>query len=391
MMRALFWLLGIFALAAGLAIVARYNDAYALFVWPPWRLHISLNLLALLVVAGFSLAYAATRLVSRALALPSAVAAFRVQQRKNSAIQALRDAQRYLVEGRYGRAHAQADAAYRAHESPGLAALIAARASHAMREQARCEEWLRRALEHDRDVRVARLMTEAEFAVADRRFDVAAERLETLREGGHRHIAALRLSVQTAAARGMWTDVLRLARQLASHRAFTAEQAAPLVRRAHLETMREHDGNPEALARYWRQIPKPERADRGLVRDAALLLNAAGQGALAAEAIGDALDSGWDSALAELYGRIEGGELIERIGQAERWLRSQPRDERLLLSLGRLCLQQQLWGKAQSYFEASLSVAQTRAAHLELARLAEQLGRNEVALKHFRSAAELTG
>ncbi len=391
MMRALFWLLSIFALAAGLAIVARYNDAYALFVWPPWRLHISLNLLAILSIGLFALLYAATRLVARALALPGAVAAFRAQQRKQRSIQALRDAQRFLVEGRYGRAHAQADAAYRANESPGLAALIAARASHAMREQVRCEEWLRRAVEHDREVRVARLMTEAEFAVADRRFDVAAERLEALREGGHRHIAALRLSVQTAAARGMWGDVLRLARQLASHRAFTAEQAAPLIRRAHLESLRELEGNPEGMVRYWRQIPKPERSDRGLVRDAALLLNAAGQGALAAEAIGDALDDNWDSALAELYGRIEGGTLIERIGQAERWLRAQPRDERLLLTLGRLCLQQQLWGKAQSYLEASLSVAPSRAAHLELARLAEQLDRNELALKHFRSAAELSG
>lgn len=389
MMRALFWLLAMFALAAGLAIVARYNDAYALFVWPPWRLHVSLNLLAIVLVALFAAAYVVTRLVARALALPTSVAAFRARQRKASAIQALRDAQRYLVEGRYGRAHAQADAAYRANESPGLAALIAARASHAMREQVRCQEWLRRAGEHDREVRVARLMTEAEFAVADRRFDVAAERLEALRAGGHRHIAALRLSVQTAAARGMWADVLRLARQLASHRAFTAEQAAPLIRRAHLETLREQEANPESLTRYWRQIPKPERNDRVLVRDAALILNAAGQGELAAEAIGDALDSGWDSSLAELYGRIEGGELIARIGQAERWLRAQPRDERLLLSLGQLCLRQQLWGKAQSYFEASISVAPSRAAYLELARLAEQLGRSEVALQNFRLAAEI--
>ncbi len=389
MMRALFWLLSIFALAAGLAIVARYNDAYALFVWPPWRLHISLNLLAILSIGLFALLYMATRLVARALALPGAVAAFRAQQRKERSIQALRDAQRFLVEGRYGRAHAQADAAYRANEAPGLAALIAARASHAMREHARCEQWLRRAAEHDREVRVARLMTEAEFAVADRRFDVAAERLDALRQGGHRHIAALRLSVQAAAALGRWGDVLRLARQLASHRAFTAEQAAPLIRRAHLENLRELEGNPDGIVRYWRQIPQPERSDRGLVCDAALLLNAAGQGELAAEAIGDALDANWDSALAELYGRIEGGALVERIGQAERWLRAHPRDERLLLTLGRLCLRQQLWGKAQSYLEASLSVAPSRAAHLELARLAEQLDRNELALKHFRSAAEL--
>jgi HemY protein len=48
-----------------------------------------------------------------------------------------------------------------------------------------------------------------------------------------------------------------------------------------------------------------------------------------------------------------------------------------------------LWGKAQSYFEASLSQQASRAAHLELARLAERLERKEVAERHYREAAVL--
>lgn len=388
-MRGLFWLIGIFSLAVALAVVARYNEAYALFVWPPWRLQISFNLLAIVLAAVFVGAYWAVRLVDRALRLPQAVAAFRERQRADKARQALRDAQRFLLEGRYGRALAHAHTAWDAGESPGLAALIAARAAHAMRETGRCAMWLERAAQHDGEVRVARLMAEAEFAVAERRFDQAAERLETLRAGGNRQIAALRLSLQVSAARGVWDEVLRLARQLAKHRALTADQAAPLIRKAHLEILRERGGDAVGLARYWRAIPKDERTDRSLVRDAALLLNAADEGALAAEAIEHALAENWDSVLAELYGRLEGGPVVERIGRAEAWLRGQPRDERLLLTLGRLCVRQQLWGKAQSYLEASLSVAPSRPAHLELARLAERLDRNELALKHFRLAAEI--
>ena len=78
-----------------------------------------------------------------------------------------------------------------------------------------------------------------------------------------------------------------------------------------------------------------------------------------------------------------------RIERAERWLASRSRDPELLSALGRLCAQAGLWGKARSYFEASLSFEETRAAHLELAQLAERLGDATAAQRHFRRAAEL--
>ncbi|MCK7492158.1 MAG: hypothetical protein MZW92_11385 [Comamonadaceae bacterium] len=50
----------------------RYNDGYALFVLPPWRVEISLNLLLLLMVGGFALLYLLLRLVVRTLRMPQA-------------------------------------------------------------------------------------------------------------------------------------------------------------------------------------------------------------------------------------------------------------------------------------------------------------------------------
>ena len=50
-----------------------------------------------------------------------------------------------------------------------------------------------------------------------------------------------------------------------------------------------------------------------------------------------------------------------------------------MLTLGRLARAGQLWGKAQSYFEASLSIQPTLAAHAELARLLQALDRADEA------------
>ena len=78
-----------------------------------------------------------------------------------------------------------------------------------------------------------------------------------------------------------------------------------------------------------------------------------------------------------------------RIERAESWLAERNRDPELLAALGRLCAQAELWGKARSFLEASVSFEESRSAHLELARLAERLGQAPDAQRHFRRAAEL--
>ena len=79
-----------------------------------------------------------------------------------------------------------------------------------------------------------------------------------------------------------------------------------------------------------------------------------------------------------------GGDVTRQIERAEAWLAAHPHDPALLLTLGRLCVQQELWGKAQSYIEASLSVEPSRAAHAAYAQLMEKMGKPEEALRYNR-------
>lgn len=388
-MRTLFWFIGLFALAVVLVIGARYNEGYALLVLPPWRLQVSLNLLLLALVASFALLYFLLRLFFRTLALPARVSAFRASRSRNSAAQALRAAGRLYMEGRFGQAYRSAESAYERSDAPGLAALIAARAAHALREYERRQQWMDKAAQHDREIRSARLMIEAEFALADRRFDEAVASLERLRQSGGRHIAALRLALQAEQGRGRWDEVARLARQLRNHHGLTQEQAAPLLRRASLEQLREAEGDLAGLQRVWDSIAKEERLDPGLLTRAVPYLIAAGDDKLGLAAIEAALAQEWEPELAALYGRCKSQDLRAQLATAEAWLRQHPDDAGLLMTLGRLCLRGQLWGKAQSYFEASLSQQASRVAHLELARLAESLERKEEAARHYRAAAEL--
>lgn len=389
-MRTLIWLIGIFAAAVGVALLANANQGYALLVWPPYRVQVSLNFLLLAALLGFIGGYALVRLVLRTLALPGAVDALRRRRRRDKGGQALRDALQAVLEGRYSQAIKAASAAFSAGEGPGLAAITAARAAHAMRDDTRYRIWSGRAAEHDAEVRVARLMSEAELAVEGRRFAEAEEKLELLRSEGHRHIAMLRLSLRTAQARGRWDEVLRLARQLAKHKAMSADEVAPLLRRAHLERLRQLGGDAEALRNYWQNIPAAEREDRRLIERALPLLAAAGEGGLVRKTIEQLLDEEWDEGLARQYVLAGLAEPVAALGKGEAWLREHPRDAGLLFSLGRLCEAAQLWGKARSYLEVSLGIAPTVETHLALAQLLERLEQADQAQQHYRAAATLS-
>jgi HemY protein len=386
-MRALFWLLALFSLAVLLAVAGRYNTGYALVVVPPWRFDLSLNLLVLLLVASFVLAYLLLRLVVNTLRMPRAVREFRARKRRENAADALREALRLLFEGRFGQALKKADQAFIAGESPGLAALLAARAARGMNNETAETTWLGRARRHDEKMHDARLMTEAELHTDARRFDAALESLNSLQEGGQRHVAALRLSLRVHLALGRWGDMLRVARLLEKHRAIPPEHAASLKRRAHLEGMHDRKGDARQLIDYWAQLPAGERRDAQVAALAARLLIDAGDGGAAQKIIETRLGAQWDDGLSALYGDCKEGEALARISRAEEWLKDRPQDAQLLLTLGRLCRFQQLWGKAQSYLEASLAIAPSRGANLELAELFDRLDRPDQANRHYRAAA----
>ena len=387
-MKGLFWLLALFALAVGLSMAMRFNDAYVLIVLPPWRAEVSLNLALAVLFGGFVLLYGALRGIALTLSLPGRVRVYRETQRKAKAASVFQDAVRLLFEGRFGHALKKAAEAHSAGEAPGLAALIAARAAQRMRESGKQEAWLDRATQDDARTEVARLMLEAEMYLDARRFDDAVTVLSRLHQLAGRHIAALRLELRAQQGAGHWNEVLRIARQLEKRDALAFEAFREVTLRAHCENVTQHAGDLGLLLAYLREVPEREMGAK-LVCEAADLLIAQGSHEAARRLIEDQLAREWDSELVIRFGRTE-GDVSGRIAKAEAWLTAHPRDAALLVVLGRLCILQQLWGKAQSYLDAALSIEDSCDTRLVLAGLAERLERQDEANRHYRAAAQLS-
>ena len=382
-MKALFWVLAIAGAGVGLTLLAHYNTGYVLLVLPPYRVEFSFNLLLVGLLAAFIVGYLAVRLVSGTVRLPAQVREYRLARRRDQARASLLEALQEYFSGRYARSEKAAAVSLELGEHAGLSAVLAARAAHELRAYERRDRYLASAAAGDE---VLRTVTEAELLLDERRFEEALERLKGL---PRKHTAALRLELKARQQMRNWEQVLALADELQKRNVFDESQAAQVRRYALIENLKRKALDSRALEDAWRKVPQQERTDSRVAAAAARCFIALGGCDLAHRIIEDALAQEWDSDLVGLYAECEGGDALKRIERAESWLKSHADDALLLLTLGRLCARQALWGKAQSYLEASIAIEPTYSAHLALAQLREQLGNADAARRHFRESLEL--
>jgi HemY protein len=243
--RTILWFLLLAAVAVGISIAARYNEGYVLLVLPPWRAEVSLNLFILLLLALFATGHGFLRAVRHTLSLPRSIAVFRQNRAREKAVNELQKASRLLTEGRYGHAMRSAESAWpQLSQSPsqaGLVALLGWRAAHALRDSAQVALWRERAFAAGGDLDTARLMTEAELALDERRFDDARSALQTpsTRRAPYRRAAS-----PAPGRAGSW--------QLAGNRAAgaaTGKGPGPDARAGGAATAACHPRNPAHAAR----------------------------------------------------------------------------------------------------------------------------------------------
>jgi len=394
-MKSLLWVLLVSAAAVALVLLARVDSGYVLFFYPPWRVEMSMVFFGVAALASFLLLYLAFRLLGAALALPTTVRAWRARRRRERAHAALAAALQAYYEGRYARAEKEAGIAFDNGPTPGVAALLAARAAHQMRDFERRDRWLERADGSGDSLQAARLVSRAELALEDRDFAAARDALRNLHGAGPKHVATTRLLLRAERGAGAWDEVLRLASQLSKRDAISPALAEEYKVQATVELLGRSADDGAAFERRWRGIAAADRLQPRIAAAGARHATALGRAALAREIIENALAAEWVPSLVSLYGDLppnlneeKVAEARARIERAERWLLERNRDAQLLATLGRLCAQAELWGKARSFLEASLSFEESRAARVELARLAERLGQADEAQRHFRKAAE---
>lgn len=388
-MRVLFWFLLLAAAAVAVALATRLTAGYVLVVAPPYRVEVSLNLFLLALIAGFVGGYGLLRLIRRALDLPRDVRAYRRRQQQERARAKQDAAVVALLEGRFGKARQFADEALAIPGSSGLSALIGARAAIETRDFDIAETLLSRADVQVKSLAVPRYMLEAEMRIEQGQPLEALALLSALRKEAGAHTAALRLELRALHAAGRHADVPAAVDQLVRRKIYGAAEGELVKAAAHAEAMRALVHDAAGLRAYWNRLSDAEQRQPRIARAAAKSFQILGGDREAADICAKSLEREWTSDLVLLYAECRLPDTTKQLEQAERWLTSHNQDPALLYALGILCQRQQLWGKAQTYLEASLALDNAYPAHVALGEMLARLGRNDEANAHFAAALKL--
>ena len=386
-MRWLFSLIFVAALAVALALAGRYDPGYVVLVYPPWRAELSfitfLMLLLVLMTSGYLLA----RLASATLNLPASIRARKAQREAERQNTAFTDAIAAWLEGRYQEAEKLAARIQGDSRRESLSRVLAARSAHNIRAYARRDVYLAEA--RNSDAPLAALLAEAENRLDSREYPAALSAIEAGKALVPTHTALTRLELKVRSQLGQWQEVLKLTEQLAKAKAIDEATHTLTRHMAHCETLKRRADSENSLQDYWKKLPGEDKTVSRVALAAATAFADAGLADEAVSILEQALEKQWDDTLAARYGHIIGTQPLKQIERAEKWLPAHPRDGALLMALADLCAHEKLWGKAQSYAEASLSVAPNIDAHLALAAFKEQNGQTSEACGHLKQALGL--
>lgn len=384
------WILGLLLVlfaAVGVALLLMFNHGNVAIFWPPYRVDLSINtavvLLVLLVLGLLLLIRAYQQLTS----LPRRVKLHREQRYRDRALLAFRDATVALAEGRFARAEKQAQLAMHLPEQGGPAALIGARACQGLRAIERRDGWIRRCAE-EFGLREQAALLAADCAVDDRDGEAALRALDQLSPKTGRQVHALRLRLAALDLSQQWKPLLPVLAQLERRQMVSPQNAQAMRLRAWRHLLSQAGSDPGEVKTVWKQIPRELAFEAPLAEVAVDAFRRAGDFTTAAQIVERLMTQRYSARAVEQYATLAQLGSREKLQAMEQWLKAWGEEASLLGALGRVCAEEQLWGKAEAYLRESLKRDDTAAVRLVLARLLEQTARAEEAAGLYRQAAQ---
>ena len=392
-MRSLLIVWLVVLVGAGVGVVLSRDSGYVLLAFGSYTVEMSLALLLLLIGALFILLYLGIRLVVRTLHLPQDVRDWKQRRGSRMAQQAMTRGLLEMSEGNWRGAERRLVRFADRSETPLLNYLAAARAAQLQGAHERRDSYIRLAHECMPSADVAVSLTQAELQLADQQLEQALATLKHLRRVAPRHNYVLRLLRRLYEQLGDWEHLRELIPELRRRRVEDEADLQRLELRTHRALLEQAflANDAQRLRLAWADVPRTLRDHPQVLGDYAGYLQETGQDAKAEQLLREALRRQWDSGLVETYGLLETGEAGRQLSYMEKLLSDHPDDPTLLLTLGRLSLRAQLWGKARGYLEACIGRNGPPQAYRELGQLLERMHEPEKALEVYRRGLSGTG
>ena len=288
-----------------------------------------------------------------------------------------------VAEGHFSRGEKMLGRAASTSDSPLFNYLQAARAAHLQGQDSRRDEWLRLAYKETPEAANAILLTQAEFQLDRGQSEQALATLRRLEEDSKDHAHALALMGRLYFKLEDWASLADLLPRLRKNTQVKPETLDRWTIRVHQQAL-DTAADAEVLDQAWKGVSRKLRSDLTLLVAYYEGLLRLGLHDRAEKELAAALRTDWRGPLVRLFGLVEATDTTKQLKRAEGWLKNHGEDPDLLLAAARLCLRNELWGKARSYLETVITMRPTPEAYREYGNLLTQMGEADAAAEAYK-------
>jgi HemY protein len=275
-------------------------------------------------------------------------------------------------------------------DRPLINYLAAAHAANELGEIKEAEQHLKKAYDNTSDSELAVGIAQAQIQLQQNQLEQCLATLLRLKKQQENHPFVSKLLKTVYLRLEDWQQLLNLIPTLRKHTQTNGDELQSLEKLAWEklfiqrtdELMQQNNLNDSAeiLAVMWKKIPDTLCFDSSLIETYAKQLMRLNSDYECEVLLRKVLGKQWDDKLVRLYGLVEGNNFSEQLTKAEVWLKQKPNNPILLLTLGRLSLRNELWGKALEYFKVSARILPSTEVYGEINRLSLKLNKNDPAL-----------
>ncbi|MDR3478116.1 MAG: heme biosynthesis HemY N-terminal domain-containing protein [Gammaproteobacteria bacterium] len=393
-MRSFIIFLFIFIVSVFVGFKIAQDPGFALFSYQNWTVEMPLWFVLLSIVVLFFIGYLILRLVDSIDFSLYRWHNWLRWRRKYKSYSKTNRGLIELIEGHWQTAEHYLLEGIRQSDAPLINYLAAAKAAHEQGAYDKRDSFLRKAHDLAPQADIAIGLTQAQLQLSQGQLEQALATLGHLRTVAPKHKFVLKLLERLYIRLGDWQALLKLLPSLRKAKLVDDEYIRSFEAKIYCELLIAADHKNEgiqALQMVWNTIPKKVQAEPAVVACYVKYLLSHPAAAEELELlIRKSLRKTWSKDLVRLYGLLVTSDPVKQLARAEGWQKDHPNQAVLLLTLGRLCVRAQLWGKARTYFENSLKLEVDPETYVEYGRLLELLGEQTAAVESYRDGLLLT-
>ncbi|MCS5712696.1 heme biosynthesis HemY N-terminal domain-containing protein [Candidatus Berkiella aquae] len=383
----LFIMIAALALAVWVGLHVEQFPGLMVLTFAGWRIDIPLWLGIIFLALGLIIIHYVAAIFAGVIKTPAYLHKLSKRFRSTRSKKLIHKGFIAFVEGNYAKAETWLAKGAPASDNPWLGYLFAAKAAQEQGHNNRRDRYIELAQKNEvkEHTETAIALTQAQLAFEQGQHEQSVEKLKALSQKEPNHPQVLRLLQQNYLQTKAWQPLLELLPILKQQRVLAADALLALQRTIVKEQFAALDNVPKPLLiSQWQQLPRWVQLDSEVALIYAKALQRV-QGAIEAEEVlRDSLKAQWNERVIEYYGHLQYPDLNKLLNRAESWLKTHPQSPGLPLALGLICERHQLWGKAQRYYEASLSLKPMPQTYACLGKLLEKMDRPELSAQIFK-------